>query len=806
MKKHNKPSRTIKKSRKQTRKDMRKQKKARKHEYYTNRNKSGKYALNPSNSSVETTKIKLPVVKDNVKKTDNTDFKKNVHAKEKREQAKLQKDMAKQRKKQLHMANEDEDRNIKSLEKQLGLNKRKSKSTPKSFVEDGLDYLLEMCDSGNMKAAVAAEQQFIETNEDFEEDFALMTGKNGNNLEDDLNETFSEEEEEQEELTPKRKRIDDLNSDKNEEDHKEEDDDNFSNNSFSNDEVNLDSDLESDASNKMESEVQEETWEDIYGRLRNKDGAIIKEEGDKYVPPALRAKMQNDSINDIQKKERLNKLKRQLKGLLNRLAESNMHNIATQIENLYMNNSRNDMNNTITYLILDSIITPVLVPERLLLEHILLITILHANVGTEVGAHFLQTIIKRFQDIFQAKYPVENKMLDNIVGIIAQLYNYKVFHSQLMHEVISKLSERFTETDIECILLVLKSVGFTLRKDDPIALKNLIINLQKQSTNASTEMRENPRVKFMLDVLLAIKNNNMNKIPNYDTTYAEHLKKIMKGFVRKGCYVSTLNISLSDLLKAEEYGKWWVVGSAWSGKAVQKETQETTLKTEGYSEKLLELARKQRMNTDTRRNVFCIVMSAEDYLDAFEKLLHLGLKNQQEREIIHVLIHCCLQEKKFNPYYAVLAQKFCEHDRKYQMIIKYSVWDKLKALTECSTNQLSNLAKLLTHLFLEKGLSIATLKIVQFSELDKLSLRFIRQILIGILLCEDQNACQAVFINVAQSEKLKMFRESLKLFIQHFLVRNLKLSTISVDEKELLNERSKLIDNILEIHNKKIKL
>lgn len=158
MKKHNKPSRTIKKSRKQTRKDMRKQKKARKHEYYTNRNKSGKYALNPSNSSVETTKIKLPVVKDNVKvcynyinpthnqkvfqKTDNTDFQKNVHAKEKREQAKLQKDMAKQRKKQLHMANEDEDRNIKSLEKQLGLNKRKSKSTPKSFVEDGLDCIL----------------------------------------------------------------------------------------------------------------------------------------------------------------------------------------------------------------------------------------------------------------------------------------------------------------------------------------------------------------------------------------------------------------------------------------------------------------------------------------------------------------------------------------------------------------------------------------------------------------------------------------------------------------------------------------
>lgn len=76
------------------------------------------------------------------------------------------------------------------------------------------------------------------------------------------------------------------------------------------------------------------------------------------------------------------------------------------------------------------------------------------------------------------------------------------------------------------------------------------------------------------------------------------------------------------------------------------------------------------MNTDTRRTIFCIIMSAEDYLDAFEKLLRLSLKNQQEREIIHVILHCCLQEKTFNPYYAVLAQKFCEYDRKFQVILR----------------------------------------------------------------------------------------------------------------------------------------
>lgn len=72
-------------------------------------------------------------------------------------------------------------------------------------------------------------------------------------------------------------------------------------------------------------------------------------------------------------------------GLLNRLAESNMHGIATQIEELYMNNSRNDMNDTLTNLIMDSLVTEVLAPERLLIEHVVLLTVLHANVGTEVG-------------------------------------------------------------------------------------------------------------------------------------------------------------------------------------------------------------------------------------------------------------------------------------------------------------------------------------------------------------------------------------------------------------------------------------
>lgn len=56
----------------------------------------------------------------------------------------------------------------------------------------------------------------------------------------------------------------------------------------------------------------------------------------------------------------------------------------------------------------------------------------------------------------------------------------------------------------------------------------------------------------MLEILLAIKNNNVTKIPNYDVSYSEHLKKVMKGLIRKGNYITQLNISLEDLLKGKE--------------------------------------------------------------------------------------------------------------------------------------------------------------------------------------------------------------------------------------------------------------
>ncbi|XP_050095448.1 nucleolar MIF4G domain-containing protein 1 homolog [Anopheles aquasalis] len=563
------------------------------------------------------------------------------------------------------------------------------------------------------------------------------------------------------------------------------------------------------------------TWEDIYGRKRDKAGNVIKEEtvgtpgtaGGKYVPPHLRAKQeaQSSASDDPKRQEKLLRLKRQLKGQVNRLAEANVHRISIELDNLYMQNARFDMNSTLTSLLLEALVPPTLTPERMVLEHMLLVAILHANVGSEVGSHFLETVVERFFALLQTIATDENeaKQLDNCVQILCHLYTFDIVKGKLVYEMLQKLLECFNEKAVECILLVLRTIGFILRKDDPLALKDLIVAIQKKAANAPEELRKDPRVKFMLETLMAVKNNNMHKIPAYDPTLVEHFRKLLKGMITSGKYVSTMNIGLDDIVNIPERGKWWLVGSAWHGapSTIGGKTPDAAGRDGAaggqFSEQLLELARQQRMNTDDRRNVFCIVMSAEDYLDAFEKLLRLAIKDL--RIVVSVIMHCSLAEKEYNPYYSVLSQKFCDYDRRYQLAIQFALWDRLKEVHSLKPQQLRNLARFITHLIGEGGLPLSCLKVVDFADLDKVSLRLMRQVMLGLLLPVEENKCLQVFSRIVASYKLKAFKDSLRLFMHHFLARgSASHKQLPEDQVQLLQQRIKQADQLLATEDSRI--
>ena len=110
----------------------------------------------------------------------------------------------------------------------------------------------------------------------------------------------------------------------------------------------------------------------------------------------------------------------------------------------------------------------------------------------------------------------------------------------------------FKQILLRLILFSSTGAGFTLRKDDPAALKATIIEIQTKASSVDlTKFVDQSRVKFMLDVLLAIRNNNMRKIPNFNPDHLEHLKKLTRNYIRgKNTYkINRISVTLWNVLE-----------------------------------------------------------------------------------------------------------------------------------------------------------------------------------------------------------------------------------------------------------------
>ncbi|XP_049570948.1 nucleolar MIF4G domain-containing protein 1 [Orcinus orca] len=680
------------------------------------------------------------------------------------------------RKRALLAANEEEDREIRKLERCLGLNKRRKKgdgsSVPLSFARDGLDYILGALDSGKSSG-------WYESSSEEEEDAGQA-----------LPEGDSEDEREQQDAEDEGERAAGAGAQSEGEDPQ----------------VAGAGQLEAGGADRRakrggrkkrvrfaeDEDRSESSAEDV-----DANDESLCENGGKYIPPHVR---REEETVDAQKKEELERLKKQVKGLINRLSEPNLASISGQLEELYMGHSRKDMNDTLTGVLLSACAPDTAMPARLVMEHVLLVSILHCTVGIEVGAHFLEAVVRKFADVY--KSGCDGKECDNLFTIIAHLYNFHVVQSLLIFDILRKLTGTFTEKDIELILLMLKNVGFSLRKDDALSLKELITEAQAKASGAGGKFRDQTRVRFMLETLLALKNNDVRKIPGYDPEPLERLRKLQRALLRgAGSGTETqLRVSWDSVLNAERTGRWWIVGSAWSGAPMIDSGQQKTPRkqlTGTVSSKILELARKQRMNTDIRRNIFCTVMTSEDFLDAFEKLLKLGLKDQQEREIVHVLIDCCLQERTYNPFYAFLAGKFCDYARSFQMTFQFSIWDKFRDLETLPATNFSNLVHLVAHLLKTKSLPLSILKVVEFSELDKPRVHFLRKVLHTLLMETEVEDLGLIFGRVSDSPALGLLREGLKLFISHFLLKGGQAHG-GAKEASALRERAELCAGALQ--------
>ncbi|THH33208.1 hypothetical protein EUX98_g958 [Antrodiella citrinella] len=423
--------------------------------------------------------------------------------------------------------------------------------------------------------------------------------------------------------------------------------------------------------------------------------------GTRYIPPHLR----NRQPDTVEESEAQTKLKRQLKGLLNRMSEQNIASIVEGIEEIYRNHRRNDVTSTITTLLVEGISAHSILLDSYVVLHAALISSLHKLIGVEFAAYFVQNVVASYEKHYAAfesfvlpaetnssglgTEDVKGKETSNLIVLLSELYNFQVISCLLVYDIIRGLLEgELTEFKVELLLKITRNSGQQLRSDDPTTLKNIIqivhSKLPEQQDGLSS------RTRFMIETLSNLKNNRVKKAAAGQYAGGEavdRMKKFLSGLTKKRQVRAhePLRVTLSDLHSADTKGKWWLVGAAWGGNPLvdHKENTANAKDLDGPSEDvLMKLARKQGMNTDIRRNIFVVLMSSADYVEACERLSLLRLTETQQREFIRVILHCCGNEKQFNPYYTLVGQQLCRQSKSHQFTLQYCLWDLLRDLGE----------------------------------------------------------------------------------------------------------------------------
>ncbi|KAI3783247.1 hypothetical protein L1987_42323 [Smallanthus sonchifolius] len=247
--------------------------------------------------------------------------------------------------------------------------------------------------------------------------------------------------------------------------------------------------------------------------------AAVTEKHAKCVPPQLRSMSRSES-------EEYSQIRKRVRGLLNRLGESNVEGITGEMSSIFQSISRSDGGQIISEEILTSCSGGPRGNEQYAAVFAALVSGLACFVGIDFGTKILAALAKCFEDEYEKE---DNLSLRNLTLLLSYLYIFVVCSSDLIYDFMLMLSSRLTEVDVSTILTVLNCSGMRLRSEDPTAMKNFIVSIQnkvielKAASGDSQGNTRSKRMEFMLETITDIKNNK--KKAKEDTSQHTRIKK-----------------------------------------------------------------------------------------------------------------------------------------------------------------------------------------------------------------------------------------------------------------------------------------
>lgn len=404
--------------------------------------------------------------------------------------------------------------------------------------------------------------------------------------------------------------------------------------------------------------------------------------------------------------------------------------------------------------------------------------------SSEIVATFLAKVASALETALQRQME-DSLASSNLVQVLAQLYMCNALKPDIIYSLMERWLREFSEIEIAAMATLLSAAGLALRAADPERMRDFVLAVHARAGEVETLSM---RARVMLDLVVDIKNNRKRGAMHGGrgaTAVPPATAKWLRGLGVDGVAVG--GISWDKIVQEDKRGMWWMptaadAAAARGGDAVLKQLPDVLGGTKAAvaaigsdagvsAPELLKLAAAMRMNTDSRRAVFCAVMGSEDAVDALEKLLRLNLKGQQEREVVRVTVDCCLHEASWNPYYAHLLTRLCGTSKGHKMTFQFCLWDHFKEISGMQLRRLTVLARLSAAAVSSGALPLSILKVVDFS--DVLSARevmfwrlFFEHMLYGCRKDEDVPALFERGVTRGTARPLSGLRGSLLAFLK----------------------------------------
>ncbi|KAK6139786.1 hypothetical protein DH2020_026462 [Rehmannia glutinosa] len=542
----------------------------------------------------------------------------------------------------------------------------------------------------------------------------------------------------------------------------------------------------------------------------------------KYVAPHLRSRGGNESAEHAQ-------LRKRIRGLLNRLSETNVESIAGEISTLYHSVGRSvgsqivseevvascsggprgnehatllagydkqtalrcnfsSMLNANCYCI-TSVTTftaagIVLPPPGLPLPlYAAVFAAFVAGMACLVGVDLIAKLLARLAKCFEEEYLKEDNLsLRNLTLLFSYLYVFGLCSSELIYDFLIMLGKRLTEVDVSTVLTVLQCCGMKLRGDDPVGMKNFISSVQsrvnelKAPSGDGESHLNNKRMEFMLETICDIKNNK--KKSKEDTVQHSRIKKWLQKLRVDDILIRGLK--WSKLLDPSKKGQWWLSGDIASATENIEEVAGTIDKEIPETKMMLQLAASQRMNTDARRAIFAIERSCgylwtaayrRKYLTSITVYLHLNYAAMTKT----TSSRCRLEEKVAIKNVGPPSIMQTADDIK-EFVNNYCLWDHFKELESMSLLRSMHLSKFTAEMIGSFSLSLAVLKAVELNDVVHLSPKKImhfRMLFEAIFEFPDKLVWN-IFTRIAVTPEYEYLRSGIEFFISKYVASSQK--------------------------------